>query len=334
MFDTPEDDDDTLVNNDGGDGMVTCGDAEVPAQLKKEPQRGPRFAGEAFADGDKIPPRPNRWPVMMSWPPRRDVEILNREDVTPAQRAKYFAELMAREQAMMKRADKIHEWILTHGGPASRRDKKHLERLATDPYNGIRWATLLDAKASAHASTAAVARWSHTGCETIDGGKVRATDAGVRVTKATKQSIDMAIREGIARGWNTFEFKGNREFVKLAVQACREANIEATITLNPALVPGIPGLGFRRKFKIMPNIPGFEEIHPGTKAAAEQEGTPENEGREMKSDLKQKLEAARKAREEPKAKGADADDADDVLENLDRQSRGPSPDNDEDPVFA
>ena len=332
IIDTDEDLDEDLTNTDGGDGLVACGDAEVPAQIRKDtPKTTPVFPGDTFACGFAIPPRPRRWPVMMSWPPHREVEILNRPDVTTEMRRKFFAELLAREEKMMKRADVIHDWIATHGGPIGWKEKRRLDALKTDPHNGIRWATLLDAKSSAHAVTAAASRWGHSQCETIDGGRLRATDDGVRVSKATKQAIDLAIREGIARGWSTFEFKGNRKFVELAIQACREANVEATITLNPKLVPGIPGIGFRRKIKIMPNIPGYEEIHPGTGAAAQTEGTPEHRGAEMQKSIKDRLAAGVRARA---PENAAEESADDVLDHLDDHRRGPVPDDGRDVAFG
>lgn len=332
IHDTADDADEDLTNTDGGDGLVACGDAEVPAQLPKDkPKTTPVFPGDKFACGFAIPPRPKHWPVMMTWPNQRDMDTLCRADVTTEQRRKYFDEQLLREEKMMKRADQIHDWIMTHGGKLDSDRKKYLENLKLEPHNGIRWATLLDAKHSAHASTATVMRWGHTQVETLDGGRLRATDNGVKVKMATKQAIDLAIREGIARGWSTFEFKGNRKFVELAIQACREQNVEATITLNPALVPGIPGIGFRRKIKIMPNIPGFEEVHPGTEAATRQDGTPENDGAKMQKSLKERMSAAPKDRKPVNAAEAEADD---VLEDLEDALPRPVPDTGQDVAFG
>src|SRR5690606_930416 len=102
-----------------------------------------------------------------------------------------------------------------------------------DPFCGIRFATLLDP-----VQTAAVAQmvtsWGHETVHTVDGGIVRVNadtiSFGVHDRKATgvtDMAIQMAIREGIARGWETFKVSGTPDFARRFQKYALAAGIKA-----------------------------------------------------------------------------------------------------------
>ncbi|MEP3665681.1 MAG: LPD7 domain-containing protein [Roseibium sp.] len=84
---------------------------------------------------------------------------------------------------------------------------------------------------------------------TIDGGEVFAGPQSVSVTKTSQAALELAIDEGIARGWKSHKLQGSPEFCEMAIKVARERGITAEIK-----VTGPKGL-FKRPIHVMPNVP-------------------------------------------------------------------------------
>ena len=278
-------------------GTVGCGDepednAVAPAPAETREQLLTRLG---------IPPRPRIWPVMMQWPPARDLELLQREGVTAEQRKAYVEGLFAKQQMMLDRAKRIDAYI-RENDPAAvaaqvaihrSRDGhygRHDKAFKLDPFYGIAWAQLLDEKTTGNVANL-VASWSHRSAHTLDGGIVRVDDDMITFGRhdgpdrqgITEQSIQLALREGMARGWKTFKLRGGHEFAAMAAKHARAMNIHCEIEIYDGL------FDYRRKkLMIMPTPPvDPKPVVPGSAPAPAQA-----EGRAATADPAARAETA------------------------------------------
>lgn len=208
-----------------------------------------------------IPKRPRLWPAVMSWPPERDLEMLDAPGVTGDQRKDYVEGLFDLQRRMLLRAEMIDEYLRENGsvnaGLRGFRTKAKREMAAVDPYFGIRFATLLDERSTAAASTL-VMRWGHRSADTMDGGRVRVDNDTITFGRSdravlgqpTEQSIQLALRETMARGWGSVNVIGNPEFAETVAKHARALNVRAEITARYG-----PFGVYSRKILVMPTPP-------------------------------------------------------------------------------
>ncbi len=263
---------------DRNTAIITCGD-EIPEQA---PARKLTIDEQMQKLG--FPPRPRMWPSVMAWPMQPDFNMMARKDASEEELRKYLEGMQLMQKRMLERAQQIDEYIRQYNNIEDAKRSKwrqslkyptlgtiryfkkydylnnkariNQERTKLDPYYGIRWACLLDEKATRPAANI-VSTWSYNYARTNDGGVVVSDQDSIRFREFTQQAVTLAIHEGVARGWETIKIQGNTKFVKLAIQAANQSNVRAEITeyYGPA---GI----FRRKHVVMPAPPGVSREEP------------------------------------------------------------------------
>ena len=233
--------------------------------------------------------KPEAWPTFMEFPNKRDMQAIRvaeqqgrLDDEARARFNEHFEEL---SQQMQRRAKQLNEWMLTVNKDimdqerrtgltrrlpfikrtiidlekdrekAGRKDGTPQEK---DPFCDIKWAVLLDPYASPDDPRFAnVARWSHRGLETLDGGKLYADDNGMFTpsgSESTEMAGAMAVQEAVERGWSSIDIAGTEAFVKGAREAAVKAGLGAKITTQYGY------LGRDRTEFIMPKPPQLEGV--------------------------------------------------------------------------
>lgn len=255
--------------------MLSCGD-----DIEVNPKKEALHTFEERMKAMNIPPRPSPWPAMMPWPNMRDLERLEQMKATDEQWRKYWERMEERKWEMVERAREIDQWIrendplriatstrlgslrvlrnraIKNGkiDPYEDHDQKH----SKDAFRGVGFATLLDPSATRAQSTN-VRSWSHSRVNLMDGGIVRATDTALTFGRhdgkfhqgPSEQSIQFALREGMARGWKTFRVRGTPEFTNMVEKYARELGIKVEIHRYTALKAGF---GTRKRL-VMPAPP-------------------------------------------------------------------------------
>lgn len=214
------------------------------------------------------PPRPHLWPKVMSWPVRPQFDMLVKHNPDPDKCKVYYDMLEQLEFKMLEQAREIHNFIMEHNDPRRNRDNrfmgipyrrkldkvalKNMRRHGDDPHYGIRWASLLDTRATLAASNM-VQEWGHAHARTKDNGEVRVDKNGIRFLKPSPLAIQLAVHEGMARGWGEFKMGGTPEFTKTALEVARAANVRATITEHYG-----PFYLYKRVHHVTPTPPGAD----------------------------------------------------------------------------
>jgi len=236
-------------------GVITRGDS-----LPEVPDLRPRTEAERLA-ALGIPRRPQTWPSFMAWPPQVVLDRMTDPDMTDEKRALILRELLEMDRRMLRRSLQIHDWLEEHN-PLSGQDRAtrtEVRKSGADPHFGIKWATLINPGLQDRAIAATVVTWGYTTARTVDGGIVRATESGISFGGSggtsriglTPQAVKLGIQEARNRGWKSINMSGCHEFGMMAIQAAREAGIEATIRYRGK------GPMFWKTYtvKVMPNMP-------------------------------------------------------------------------------
>lgn len=240
-----------------GSGIVMNGDDVEEPTAQTEPSLSERMRAIGF------PPRPKLWPAIMAWPMQPDFDLLLRGGATP-DKVKEYSEAMTIElERMLLRAQQVDAYI-RHNNPVDERhgifnrvvSRRRLDAAMDDPHYGIRWACLIDEKAT-RPSSAIVREWAQNSARTTDNGLVVAMRNYVAVRDVTQQAVALSVQEGVARGWGSLRMQGDEKFVRFAIEAAKQANIKATIIENC----GPFGL-FKRKHIVMPTPPGVQNAVP------------------------------------------------------------------------
>lgn len=227
-----------------------------------------------------FPPRPRLWPQQFAWPMIDDLRKFEQFAHDEQKKQAYIKILRDNSARLLARAEQMHRYIIdsqVEGAfPGSSR-KNHLEASKTDPHYGVLWATLLSEHHTKGAHSI-VTSWSHNQARTIDGGivtvykdridlhNVRLGLAGKFATP-TEQAIELALREGQARGWPSFKCRGNRDFALMVAKKAKELGIHAEITLV--------GLPFK-KIIVAPPPPQLDMTLDQTAAPAPASQAPAN----------------------------------------------------------
>ncbi|WP_411840078.1 hypothetical protein [Paracoccus sp. ME4] len=253
-----------------GDAVITNGDPAIgtldPELSAQTPPPPPAPANSFEA---RFPQVPKGWPRMQAWPQQPAYDLMKANDAGDAEIAEYMKFVAERNAKMARRAEQIMAYLREHndpqkmqllmGGVASfrrtrreRSNQRDIDRYGDD-HHGIKWAMLLndDVKANALNITAS---WGFNTAATTDGGVVVAMDDGIRFQKISKQAIQLAMHEGMARGWGSFNMAGNKEFCQEAIAVARSMNMPAKITERY----GPLGM-WKRVHHITPAPPGSNE---------------------------------------------------------------------------
>lgn len=234
-----------------------------------------------------FPARPEDWPAMMMWPSQRDLDILERRKDDRAFIQAYADNLMKMNTVMRQRADQLRDFLDEHRdtsvtlrerhalwrkdrgndglGPDARQRRAMIKHghdpRDYDPQRGIRFALMLD-PAAIGANSHLVANWAESVIRTQDGCNVYAgkdeitfrvdTRYRSRVNAVTDQAITLSIREGLSRGWNSFEVHGTKRFALAYEKKALEMGISAKITYRNVL-------GIKKTIKVDPPLPGLGE---------------------------------------------------------------------------
>jgi len=245
-----------LVSAVRGEPMIMCGDDpvdEVPADAPKAETHEARLRRLG------IPPRPRTWPDVMTWPPGRDLDLLDDPGVTRRQREDYLASLRQRDAEMIERARQIDAHIQETMGPV-----KISKELARDPHYGVRWAVLLDEQQT-RVVAKSVANWTHDRAVTLDGGVVRVGKDGFTFRRYDKpfgvgpvsdQAIQVAMAEGAARGWKSFKATGDPEFAQRVLRQAQIMNMPCEVTVLGR------SIGSPKKLRFVPPPPSSKAAEP------------------------------------------------------------------------
>lgn len=225
---------------------ISCGDdLFIPARPKKTLEEELAELG--------FPPRPHLWPRMMAWPPRRDMEILQKNGLTKDVLEEYLRAQEVRQGKMLARSKVIEDWLDQYQPDPGLGYRRAEKKSRVETYRGIQWATLLDEEASKDGVAANVMSWGRIRVRTKDGGQARAFPDFVCVDNITQQAVVLAIFEARARGWNTLRISGSAEFGKQAMQICKQYNIAAEVTMPY-------GFRLRKTFHVAPSLPGPVQV--------------------------------------------------------------------------
>lgn len=249
------------------DGIIMRSD--TPLSLEADPTVEETLEEKLVRLG--FPPRPARWPVFIDWPPREIAEKFTDPAVSDEQRQKMIRLMLTLEEASIRRARQLNEWLnetnppippkaLSRDGEARnmRRNLRIMKETQDDPHYSIRWATLINPMSQNQALLNSVVTWSQTSATTLDGGQVLVDKDSISFSGGsrsalpyTPQAIALGIQEAKNRGWKTLKMSGSYEFGQMAIKAAREAGIEAEIIFYGK------GLGSwtRHTVKVSPNVP-------------------------------------------------------------------------------
>lgn len=247
--------------------IITRGDD--PLSLEAAPEEKETLEKKLTRLG--FPPRPANWPVFIDWPPREVAEKFADPAVTEEQRQKMIRLMLSLEEAAIRRARQVNEWLNETNPPIPpkffkfdaesrmmRRNLRILRETQDDPHHSIRWATLINPMSQNQALLNSVVTWSQTSATTLDGGQVLVDKDSISFSGGSRatlpyspQAIALGIQEAKNRGWKSLKMSGSFEFGQLAIKAAREAGIEAEITFYGK------GLGSWTKHtvKVSPNVP-------------------------------------------------------------------------------
>jgi hypothetical protein len=226
----------------------------------KEPPRDPRQAPHSFGA------RPKHWPPHMTWPPASVREAM--EAMTPAERDEVIKGLRERSAAMRLRSKQIHEWLVQRGSSPK------LKRPADHASHGVMFASLLSPKGVDSSLSSTVLSWGHTRVTTQDGGIVAASERGIRAIKASQQAALVLVMEARARGWDSIDVTGTREFKRMVATAAQQYGIPVysrnllgrRTIIASGMMPPPPDAEFKRG-------PYHPEKDPGAPAARRKAGT-------------------------------------------------------------
>lgn len=270
-----------------GDAVITNGDPAIetldPELSERTPPPPPAPANSFQA---RFPEAPEGWPKMQAWPQQPAYDLMKANNAGDDEIAEYMKFVTARNAKMARRAEQIMQYLREHNDPQkmqlltggyssfrrTRRERSNQRDVKGygDDHHGIKWAMLLndDVKANALNITAS---WGFNTAATTDGGVVVAWDEDIRFQKISKQAIQLAMHEGMARGWGSFNMAGNKEFCQEAIAVARSMNMPAKITERY----GPLGM-LRRVHHITPSPPGSDEA---PKVETEDLGTGPNPSR-------------------------------------------------------
>lgn len=220
-----------------------------------------------------FPERPKAWPSFMVWPPVKLMRHFMSDTVSEDQRRAMISKIRDTETKMLIRGQQIKKYLDDHGAPKKKKKKNILSLISPrrdkdkdkfDPYDGIKWASLVNPGRQDHAVTQKVVTWGRCTAATQDGGSLRVTDDAISFcgkfhgsTCVTPQAMALAMSETSNRGWGSVKMQGSYEFGMMAIAAAREANVEAEITYY-----GKGLLSWRTyTINVMPNLPLPELPH-------------------------------------------------------------------------
>lgn len=228
-----------------GNAVITNGDpliASLDPELSEREPPPPPEPENSFAS--RFPGAPEGWPKMQAWPQQPTYDLMEAAKASDEQIAQYMATVFERAEKMRLRAQQIEEYLREHndpqkmqrfaGVPAFRRTGRERSNQRDvvkygDEHHGVKWAMLLDDDVPARALNIATS-WGFNTVATNDGGIVVADDNFLKFQKVTPGAIHLAMLEGKARGWGSFNMTGNKEFCQTAIQAAREMNMPAKIS--------------------------------------------------------------------------------------------------------
>ena len=204
-----------------------------------EPSATDPAAGDPSADMQDEPVPP----FFMKSVPERDIERLRTaakasgEDFEEMRRT-YMAQRRRLILEIRRRADAVAHDIATHPRPFFSRRRPD----PGDPYHGIKLAVLLMPADEAQNDRVQqlLLRWTYNGAETMDGGRLGFQEEKVTVQKGSPQAVSLLIAEAKARGWQSIEATGTKEFCTMLAQQAKQEGIELTAYVRwPSLAPPI-----------------------------------------------------------------------------------------------
>lgn len=232
------------------DGSVKTWDASSKRQLQQ--YRKMRMAGLDIE-------RPHPWPDSMDFPSDEELRALKQPGVTQDQIRAFEQRKQEQAELMAVRARQLSSWIFDVGhmryneraqmqrsarnwdAEANRRtdavvdiesgDTRARDAVNPDPFQGIKFASLLNPDPShlQMMQKMPVAAWGHDVVAMQDGGKVVASDGGMRVKKISVQAAQMIVMEAKERGWDSLTVRGDSEFCAAVESAAKEMGMGAVI---------------------------------------------------------------------------------------------------------
>lgn len=209
--------------------------------------------------------KPDGWPAVMSWPPKklrdriRDGKV--NEDNVHKVKAYYdeYARLVGDQS----------EKILQHmrNNPSLNEDQRRIpffrakRRLGYDNTRNqrhIAWAMLLDPNGDyMSVYNQSVMSYGRTSMTLMDGGKVDANEKNVVVHKVSPMAAQLVVEEAMARGWGSIKVSGTSDFVNgvLKHAQARGLAVDATVMMDrfglfPRKIKTMETLGVNKEAKM------------------------------------------------------------------------------------
>lgn len=251
-------------------GAIRCGATEDAQREKyKYSHKRPEATDKTRKDRDarenvKKIQRPDNWPKLMHWPPKKLLDSARRSPFAQAEidaANSYFsrvADVMnqhARDYVVpeMEKQERLAFDLPRNPNEYNAKDA-YYERSAEDRAEDIKWMSLLEMGVSGpNPVHDHVRRWTRDTMEMHDGSLLKAKGDFLEVKRFgdANQAIIAMVAEAKARGWPTIEARGNKKFCEAIIKAAHDANMAVEVTL-----PGrYFGLKKPKTYFVMPNMP-------------------------------------------------------------------------------
>lgn len=210
--------------------------------------------------------KPENWPAVMAWPPKRlAVGIKNRSVNSEnagkfqAYYEKYAEKTLSQSRRFMEEVAKnrhIDEDLSRNHNALFRRIriKKRFDYDETTRHNHVTWASALDPNGEYMSPfNKFVSSYGLTTARTVDGGEVNTTVSSLNVRTWSDQAAALMIEEALARGWESVTIRGNAKFVNAMMKQAKARGlaVEGKIDRFGGLLAGL-GARTVKSMDVMP----------------------------------------------------------------------------------
>lgn len=194
------------------------------------PQKDP----DGMRVGNAFLSKPDGWPAVMIWPPKRVRDAVKRGQITEDNAHKFQDYYNKYAQLSKRHAEKFEQHLKDHAVPTedSRRllmfrMKKRLGYDNTRNHNHIAWAFILDPNGDFRgAYDQSIASMGRTTLTTLDGGRIAASEKSIRVMRNSEMTAQVLVEEALARGWTHINIEGGPVMVAKVMQQAKARGLE------------------------------------------------------------------------------------------------------------
>lgn len=187
--------------------------------------------------------KPDGWPAVMHWPPKRVSDAIRNGTLNEGNAHKFqeyydkYAQLTVRQaerfgahlRRRSSRNEDVRDFIFF-------KKKKRFGYDDTRNHDHVAWAFILDPNADFQSSyNQTVMSIGRSSLTTIDGGKVRVTENGLTVKTYSPMAAQVIVEEALARGWDHINVTGSRKLVEEVIKQAKAQGlaVNARVTWGP-----------------------------------------------------------------------------------------------------